>query len=208
MMGPWHWFRRKLLSLSRPILEWVGKLHFPFTHKKVTGKHYYDLYPHLKPGMVFITRIRGEISNYLIPGFYTHAAIYYGEDERGIEVVLEAVGEGVIKKDLISFLTSKDYVVALEPKSIQGPDIMVAARNEALRQVGLPYDFQFEYSPSHQEAFYCSELVWYSYESACRENSVPPLIKPQISLGVPTVTPGDFLEKSGFKVVWDSKGVA
>lgn len=207
MMGPWHWFRRKLLSLSRPILEWVGKLHFPFTHKKVTGKHYYDIYPKLKPGMIFLTRIRGEATNYLIPSFYTHAAIYYGEDERGVEVVLEAVGAGVVKKDLISFLTSKDYIVAIEPATDRGQSAMVTARDEALKQVGLPYDYQFEYSPSHQEAFYCSELVWYAYDQACKQHKIPSLIKPQISLGVPTVTPNHFLDGPDFKVVWRSEAV-
>jgi hypothetical protein len=87
-------FRTWLFDRIRPITNFFGHLHMPFTHKKVEGSEYYTAYKVLKPGSVLLTRIDGEVSNFFIPGFFTHAAIYTPDPALEVdEWVTEATGK-------------------------------------------------------------------------------------------------------------------
>jgi uncharacterized protein YycO len=202
-------FRAWLLNTVHPIVRWWGRLHFPFTHKMVTGTDYYAGWPSFRPGTIFLTRTRGEFSAALIPGFWTHGAIYTPDPAQKIdELVTEAVGVGVRREDLITFMTTKDYLVALEPKFLGANKDAIMARAAALatEQIGKPYDYDFEFQISDQKAFYCSELVWWSYDRACAEAGVTSPFVPRKTMGEPTVTPNDiFSATSKFAVVWHSE---
>ena len=79
-----------LLDISIRLTKFIGHCHAPFTKKYVTGIDYLLAKDLLKPGMILITKTRGELSNLFIPGSFTHAAIYIGSD-----YVCEAIGKGV-----------------------------------------------------------------------------------------------------------------
>lgn len=148
-----------LLTILKPFIILIGKMHWPFTHKKVTGQHYYKLRDQINIGTVFLTRTHGEISNFFNPSKFKHAAIYVGtikNDE--ICYVLEATYSGVKLTDLVSFLTSKDLVYILEPtfKKAYPGDFSKEIQAIALSYVGIPYDFSFSMSG---KSFYCFELV-------------------------------------------------
>jgi uncharacterized protein YycO len=202
-------FRAELLSTITPAIKWWGKQHLPFTHKLVTGKEYYDIVDRLEPGTILLSRIRGEASNLLIPGFWTHAAIYTPtKNVKMSEQVTEACGVGVREEDLVTWMTTKDYVCALEPKfvDVNKPGIMIRAAEIAVEQLGKPYDYQLDFSLSNNNAFYCSELVWWSYDKACKERDIPCPFVPMLSLGVPTITPNDIsLATKHFETIWTTR---
>lgn len=181
--------RRLLLKLAYPFLKGASGIHMPFTHKKITGRDYYAIRNRLRPGTIFVTKIYGELTGLIIPGKYSHAAIYCPVQMSPDEMVMEAEGEGVIQTDLVSFIMGKDKILVLDPGL---PDeVMFRAAEIATEQLGDPYDYSFEFHISGQRAFYCSELVWWSYEKACAEFKVESPFKPRLTLGVPTVTPDD-----------------
>jgi uncharacterized protein YycO len=157
----------------------------PFSRKRMTGKEYYEVQPTLKPGMVFLSHTRGEFTNLLIPGFWGHSALYVGNNE-----VLEATGAGVVRKDLISFLMAKDYVLAVYPEFAVESQIQRAIRFAA-SQLGKPYDYHFEFNLTDNKAYYCSELIWAAYHHAL--DKATPLI-PRERMGQTTYSPEDVAE--------------
>lgn len=182
--------RLALLSISVPLTKKLGKVHFPYTHKLIKGPDYYRLESVIQSGDVLLSRTRGELTNLFIPGFFTHAAI-----ARGDEYVIEAIGKGVSRTDLVSFVMTKDYVVLLRPRFaddvIKGKAVLWAEE-----QVGLPYDYEFETS---NKAYYCSELVATAYNKAM-DGSCPFVSKDVF--GEPTIEPQDFVKaKEKFDII-------
>jgi len=194
-MGFYSW----LLTKLKPFVVWWGKLHAPFTHKRVTGKHYYMLRDKITVGTVFLTTTRGEFSNLINPEKIKHAGIYIGGDK--IKYVLEAVGRGVVKTDLVSFLTTKDLVIGLEPTFL-GPDDITGVPYEAQRIIGIPYDYLFA---NGTKAFYCFEAVAHIFKMLRPEVQ---LISKQIIKGKSTYGHQTFLEDTEkFSVVFNSDEV-
>jgi uncharacterized protein YycO len=185
--------RSKLIQWSIPITKYLGKMHAPFSHKLVTGRDYYNAREILKPGHVLLTRTEGEFSNLMIPGFWTHAAIYDGEER-----IIEATGAGVVWTDLVTFLMRKDHVAVYRPDFATEYDMQHAA-DWAERQRGKGYDYEFK---GDNEAFYCSELVTAAYVAVMRE-ACPFIARPR--LGQLTTIPQDICDaKEKWRMIWRS----
>ena len=178
--------RSALLKMLFPLFVWIGDKHMPFTRKKITGKHYYALRDQITPGSIILTRTQGELTTILIPGYWTHAAIYVGIVD-GVETVVEAVGSGVRKVDLVSFLTSKDDIAVMVP-CFCGNDVMQLAAKSCLAQVGKDYDYEFDWEMGNQKAFYCAELPYWGYLQNLHD--MPFELKD--TLGEPTIKPDDY----------------
>jgi uncharacterized protein YycO len=200
--------RGLLLDALYPFLKWASGKHLPFTHKAVTGKQYYEVLPLLKSGHIFVTKIRGELTSVIIPGFWSHAAIYTPQVVGNInEFVTEAEDPGVVRTDLVSFLTSKDAFMVLEP--IGTPDyVMELAADLAHRALGEPYDYKLQvtFCDPIPKAFYCSGLVWWAYDKACKEFKFPSTFIAKKQLGVFTVSPDDIAKSGRFRIIYDSRG--
>lgn len=192
------WLRRFILNTVKPLLRGASGIHLPFTHKRITGRDYYAIQARLKPGSIFVSRILGELTGILIPGHWSHAAIYCPVPRSPDEMVMEAEGPGVVETDLVSFIMGKDDLMVLEPNLPD--DVMARAAEIATEQLGKPYDYDFEFNISKQEAFYCSELVWWCYDKACAELGHPSVFKQRLTLGCATVTPDDISKM--FTIVW------
>lgn len=148
------WILKKLA----PITAKIGKLYWPFTRKKITGKHYFKLRDNINPGTILLTVTRGEFSNYLNPAKLKHAAIYIGRiDSTPIRYVLEATGKGVVFTDLVTFMTTKDVLVISELSDsrklfMKTKDDFMAV---AMRYHGKGYDYLFQ---KGNDEYYCFEL--------------------------------------------------
>jgi hypothetical protein len=186
-----------LLKRIKPLIKWIGKQHVPFSHKKITGEHYYQMRDQIKPGCILLTVTRGELSNLINPGEMKHAAVYVGGQT--IKYVVEAVGKGVVQTDLVTFLTTKDEVVILDP--LGGLDAMrykIAACTKT--QIGKAYDFLFSFAT--QNKYYCAELI---YNCIMEADPSANLNKTTV-YGQDFVRPDDFLnDANNWKVVYDSR---
>lgn len=140
--------------------------------RAINYRHIYALMKAAKLGDVLLTRSKGELTNWLIPGEYKHAALFAGEN-----TVIEAVGAGVREVYLEDFCASKDKILLLRPM-INSPEMAVI---RAKRLVGKPYDYGFE---PNEKAFYCAELITYVYNNSNFTN--------RTTLGVLTTLPDDF----------------
>jgi uncharacterized protein YycO len=182
--------RSLLLSKLHPIVKWVGEAHMPWSRKKITGIDLFEVLEVVAPGMVFLTKTHGELTNLFIPGNWSHVGIYTGDN-----TVVEAVGRGVIERDLASFLLTKDEACLLTPIFASFVK-MESAATWCERQIGAPYDYNFY---SNNNAFYCSELVYNAYKAVCPLND----FALRERLGVKTVLPDDFFKaKEKWREVW------
>ena len=143
-----------------------------------------QLRPILRPGDVFITRKEHALTNYFLPGYWPHAALYLGDaamlERLGIREhdhvrprwaqllsddpaeacrVLEAMKDGVRIRSLCSPLKS-DAVVILRPR-LEAPHVGQALAR-GLAHEGKAYDFDFDFTRS--DRLVCTEVVYRSYE--------------------------------------------
>lgn len=140
------------------------------------------LLPQLQPGDVLLCRAEGKLTAALLPGFWSHAAIYLGsrtelealnvraqphaakhwaeipEDHGQLGCVIEGIAPRVRICPLETCLNA-DHVVVLRPNVPR--EQIAAALGEALGHLGKPYDFEFDFNVSSR--IVCTELVYRCY---------------------------------------------
>ena len=164
-----------------------------------------------RPGDVLITRKEHAATNYFLPCFWPHAALYLGDaddlatlglrthqhvrprwerllspDPSEPRKVLEALKDGVRIRSLASPLGC-DSVVLLRP--LAKPDDIAEAIGRGMFHEGKPYDFDFDFSRS--DRLVCTEVVYRSYEGIAGMSFV---LKRRA--GRLTLSAGDLLEMS------------
>ena len=112
----------------------------------------------LKPGDIILRRFNRYVSSMFIPGFWTHACIYMGND-----TITHAVGEGVCQEDILDFCRC-DCVAVLRFKNLT-PDLLnkvCASANEMVKE-DIQYDYAFT---DNNGTVYCTELVNICFNNA------------------------------------------
>jgi hypothetical protein len=158
----------------------------------------------LMAGDILLEKTPFRLTDKLIPGYWGHAAVWIGTEselkELGIwddpivaryhdqiresRLVVEALRSGVEMNNLEHFLNIDSIGILRKP----GLSRENRARTiiQALRQVGKPYDFNFDVES--KERVYCSKLVYLSYSGIEWPT--------QKSLGRTTFTPDDVAAKA------------
>lgn len=170
-----------LLNAVSAFSRGLSKVYFPFSRKLITAEQFRDIELLCQPGDVLLTRTRGEVSNVFIPGFWSHVALV--KDKHS---VIEAITSGVQQTDLAEFCFRRDYIQLLQPQFNKATRGLSAVFAESA--VGKEYDYRFQ---GDTEAFYCSELVFWSYAEACRRTDDKFPLKYRRRFGYDTYTPQD-----------------
>ena len=166
---------------------------------------------HLIPGDVLLVRKEYAITNYFLPGYWPHVALYLGdatdiqsdsnllfqsriascvgnaqEDTNARRCVLESMKDGVLVRPIANPFAS-DSIIAIRPR-LTDEEKKQAIRN-ALTHAGKPYDFDFDFRRS--DRIVCTEVVYRGYEGvgSIRFNLV-------MRAGRPTLSGQDLVEMS------------
>jgi hypothetical protein len=177
-------FGRSLYGLQKLVSSlashvWVKPGHKPALPAAVAA----ELRALVEPGDVLITRKEYAVSNYFLPGYWPHAALYLGDagalERLGLAEhanvrprwarlldgadeprrVLEALADGVHIRPLTSPLGC-DSLAVLRPKL--AADDIAAALVRGLFHEGKSYDFDFDFTRS--DRLVCTEVVYRAYE--------------------------------------------
>ncbi|MCA9247266.1 MAG: hypothetical protein KDA42_09135 [Planctomycetales bacterium] len=138
----------------------------------------------LQPGDIFIVRKEHALTNYFLPGYWPHAALYLGSGQLITELgiaehenvhprwklldsadgneprrVLEAQKDGVHIRSIASPLAS-DSIVVLRPQLER--EALGTALARGLAHEGKPYDFDFDFERS--DRLVCTEVIYRTYD--------------------------------------------
>lgn len=167
--------RRILLRLLAPILHLLGER----LRRRKTGDYhlYLKISRDIRPGDVIVTRRRGLVA-WLIPGYWSHAAMYIGRGD-----IVHAVYPTVTSAKLAELVMKNDDAALLRAR-FASSERAASAAGTIDTYVGKPYDLGF--GPG-KDAFYCSEAIWHAYKTVTPEWT----FTARQRLGVATVTPQD-----------------
>jgi len=158
----------------------------------------------LMAGDILLEKTPFRLTDKLIPGYWGHAAVWIGTEselkEMGIwdnpivarhhdqiragRLVAEALRSGVEMNSLEHFLNIDSVGILRDPALSR--ESRARTIIQALRQVGKPYDFNFDVES--KERVYCSKLVYLSYSGIDWPT--------RKSLGRTTFTPDDVAVKA------------
>jgi uncharacterized protein YycO len=108
----------------------------------------------LRAGDVLVTRKDSAVTNYFLPGYWPHAALYVGDGH-----VVESLKDGVRQRTMDSPF-GNDAVAVIRPK-LDAPAVAKAIER-AGTHVGKPYDFDFDFTRA--DRIVCTEVVYRSYD--------------------------------------------
>ncbi len=179
-----HSFRRRSASARQQaifaVLESSGRLASElrdrWTPPRVDDELRQQIDAILQPGDVLITRHDHAVTNYFLPGYWPHAALYVGSeaDRQRIGVVLdearaarwkgdrrtlEALKDGVLFRPLEETL-AVDAVAVIRPR-LGGKDLALALAR-ACEHEGKLYNFDFDFFRS--DRLVCTEVVYRAFD--------------------------------------------
>jgi hypothetical protein len=105
-------------------------------------------------GYIGLHRNRGDLSNVGVPGFMKHAWIYTGGN-----YIVEAVSEGVLKRNHLHASHGTDYLLILEP--IISREVQQEAAKKALylSELNLPYDDHFKFNLEINDSLFADKDI-------------------------------------------------
>lgn len=175
---------RSLYGLQKCVSGLMAEKYVVLGHKPSLPRAIFDEISELiRPGDVFVVRKLHAITNYFLPGYWPHAALYMGtteelkslglhehdnlrEDWPRIESLdaephraLEALADGVRVRPLARALAS-DAVTVLRPQL--SDEQVGTALARGFSHEGKPYDFDFDFTRS--DRMVCTEVVYRTFE--------------------------------------------
>lgn len=185
-----HFFQRNmkgrmLLAIQESVSRMMSGISLrPGHNPELPGDIAEELRALIRPGDIFITRKEHALTNYFLPGYWPHAALFIGNSKSlttlGIDThenvkprwqrlldtdlnepyrVLEALKDGVWIRSLTSTFNANSIAV-LRPRLSTVHVAEALARG--LFHEGKPYDFNFDFTNS--ERLVCTEVVYRAYE--------------------------------------------
>ena len=160
----------------------VGMIILGESSYQIKGHHEREIMDLLEPGDVLLRRYNHYLGSIFIPGYWSHVAIYVGEDK-----VIHMLGNGIAKEDILTFMRTDDMVVLRSTDAAMIKGAIIKAQEYF--ELGIGYDYNFDFVDKSKMS--CTELVNTCYESPGFDNRK----------NKKYILPDDFLN-SVFKVVW------
>lgn len=191
-----------ILKILTPFIKMISHIKSPFVTDKMALTYTPEILDTLQPLDIILSKSLGYFTNIVNPGQWKHAIVYLGM-ENGIPMIAEAIGRGVVKRNLYECLADKNFIAICRTKEKLTKTAIAKGVDFANAQVGKGYDYDFDMFSGHKyQNFFCSELAYYTLKEA-----IPNLkFKLMKSLGIETVSPNDFYQADKhFDVVFETK---
>ena len=160
------------------------------------GKDYATLQSIIEPGDIVLRMYKHHLIQGIIPGFYSHASIYIGNN-----TIIHSVGEGVCSIDLFDYCKC-DGIALIRPNTSK--QVKSSAIDYCKAQLGKKYDFFFNFCD--EETYSCTELVYWAYEN--KINTKPKIYKKLFGLlKKEIIEPDDFIQDKHCDLIWESSSV-
>lgn len=175
--GPRSGFKQAMFAMFEISGRTISNMRNPFHLKRVSEEVIAGIRPHLIPGDILVTRHDDALSNYFLPGYWPHVALYVGteaqrrelgivmDDERTLRsqdpvCVLEAKKDGVLFRSLESTLKVDSFTVI---RPVLKKAEIAEALKRAITHEGKYYDFHFDFRRT--DRLVCTELVYRAFHA-------------------------------------------
>lgn len=181
----WHSLnRRKKTTVSQILFALfeasgraISEMQNPLHRKRVSPQVVRAARRLLQPGDVIVTRKDDAVSNFFLPGYWPHAALFIGSavererlgvrmtEERRVRArgpirVLEARKDGVLFRRLTDTLQVDAFTVV---RPLLPPGDLARGISRATEHEGKLYDFEFDFRRS--DRLVCTELVYRGFHA-------------------------------------------
>jgi len=156
---------------------------FKTYHYELKGHHIRQVLDIIQPGDILLRKYKYYITNWFIPGYFSHAAIYVGDNN-----IIHMLGDGIKKEDILTFTRCDDISILRMPAIIESDIKEILDEANKLYDKDVDYDYSFS---STNEKFYCSELIDKIYNGRVVYNN---------KISDDFVMPDDFLTSNLHKV--------
>jgi hypothetical protein len=131
-----------------------GIILFGDSSYKVKGDDVRNIINIVEPGDVLLRRYDHYLGSIIIPGYYSHSALYLGND-----TIIHMLGDGIKKEDILTFLRCDAIsVLRCKDKSLSESAMIKAVE---LYNAGVKYDYDFNFSDSKYMS--CTEYIDYCF---------------------------------------------
>lgn len=155
---------------------------------KIKGEHVREIINVLEPGDILLRRYDHYISGLMIPGYFTHGAVYVGDNN-----VVHLLGGGITTEDILIFTRCDDIAII----RCTDPTLVKEALAQTNRQVAKGVEYDFDFNTDSPDRLYCTEFTAYIYQYPKMIHRKKGLILPDDHLTLPELGP--------FKLVWRKK---
>jgi hypothetical protein len=179
------------------VINWVGNIQvfkYPLfivcgkTSYRINGIDQRDILNTLEPGDILLRRYDSYISNWIIKGYYKHAAIYVGNGK-----IIHVIGKGICEEDILTFMRCDDIAI-LRHVDVDKIDKAIKL---AYLQLARKVEYDFEFDKDNPSKFYCTEFTDFCYDYP---------VKSMLTADSKYILPDDFLDSGDFRVIWAKKG--
>ncbi len=152
-----------LYRLRSKITGWFGDIKvykYPFfiiagpVSYKIKGEHQRAILNCIQPGDILLRRYDHYISGLIIPGYFTHSALYIKDS------VIHMLGKGICTEDILIFMRCDDIAVLRHPSPEKTARAIKLAKEQLEKKT--EYDFAFDFDDSSRLS--CTELIQYVFE--------------------------------------------
>ncbi len=158
----WYTIKVKVISFFADIRFYnFGIILWGDSHYNLKGPHMRLILDLVEPGDILLRKYDHYLGSRLIKGFWSHAAVYVGDNQ-----VVHMLGDGIVKEDILTFMRC-DHVAILRcrdesliPKAIDLANCQMGKNLIARGTRGIKYDYDFE---AGDDKFYCTEFVSFCF---------------------------------------------
>ncbi len=177
----------------------IPYIRFSMYYPKLRGFEFEEIRKVIKPGDIILTVDKRKLTSFLIPGEFSHAALFLGF--KNLFQVAEMTHEDFTKSFLFDVCKQSDRVLVLRCQAISNDlDYIFRMTRYCLSFENAKYDSSFSLGVN---ALYCSELIYQSDFEKRIEYDLSDLA----GIGQSYISPDGLLQAHNCYCVYDSDGI-
>lgn len=183
-MITWYRIKSNLLSFLSDIRVYPGGVIFAGESSyQIKGKETREITDIIEPGDILLRRYSHYLGSILIKGYFSHAAIYIGDNS-----IIHMLGSGITLEDILTFLRCDDICVL----RYKNKELINLAIEKAKKDLSNNIQYDYNFDGEDMTKFYCTEFVDNLFECP---------IKNKIGNNK-VVLPDHFLNSDKFTKIW------
>lgn len=147
--------KKKIVSFVADIRIYnFGLILWGNSYYQIKGHHQREILGTLEDGDVLLRRYNAYLGSIAIPGYWSHAAHYVGDN-----FVIHMLGKGIAREDILTFMRCDDVAILRHKDAEKIPKAIEETKTQFNK--GTEYDYNFD--AKRPDKLYCTELIDFAF---------------------------------------------